>query len=429
MSRQNSVKDVVVGLVVISAIVGMLCLVGLASDGPGFLAKQKVIDVVFLDGQGIRVGSPVRIAGLDAGHVVDSNVVEVEGRLRALVRISLPEGLVKKLKQDVKVSIQPGLTGMSHVNILSAGTTAVPLVAGQMVTGVETSFFDPIIEQVGLGPVERKHLSHTIAEVREMVDSVAPLIRRSLTTLQETTTGLHDMAEVIRPAVEGTAAHVEELTRRVNDASPKLESTINKVEVVVAAAGGILTENRENFRSTMGSVKEITAQTSDIVAKNRLPVERLIQGAEMSRQRVDRVLYQADKNLEQVSQILVQNRAEIDRSVSNIKDATDWANKLVQKLYTNPFVLSPLYKPSAEDVRVQTVYDMAQIFSKGAQELNDATKKLATLQATAKTPEDKQQISELANYVRVKTDNLDRTSAQLSESLKRSTPGRGTRRQ
>jgi phospholipid/cholesterol/gamma-HCH transport system substrate-binding protein len=428
MSRQNSVKDILVGLIVIAAIVGMLGLVGLATDGPGFLAKRTVIDVVFLDGQGIRVGSPVRIAGLDAGNVVDSDVAEDNGRLKALVRISIPERYVKKLKQDVRISIVPGLTGMSHVNILSAGTTAVPLVPGQRITGVETSFFDPIMKQVGLGPEERTHISHTIGEVREMVDSVVPLVRRSLTSLQETTTGLHDMAEGIRPTVEATAAHVEELTRRINNASPKIESTIDKVEVLAATAGGVLTENREDLRQTVGSVKVLTASANDVVAKNRLKVERLLDGAELSRRRVDSVLFQADKNLEHVSQILVQNRAEVDRSISNIKDATDWANKLVQKLFTNPFVLSPLYKPSPEDIRVQTVYDTAQVFSKGAQELNDAAKKLESLQATASTPEQKQQLSELANYVRVKSDNLDRTSFQISESLKRPSGGRGARR-
>ena len=38
----------------------------------------------------------------------------MEGTLRANVRISLPVQLVKKLRQDVKISITPGLTGMSH---------------------------------------------------------------------------------------------------------------------------------------------------------------------------------------------------------------------------------------------------------------------------------------------------------------------------
>jgi phospholipid/cholesterol/gamma-HCH transport system substrate-binding protein len=138
MSGRTSVRDVVVGLLVIAALGGFLGLMHVASDGPGFLAPQKTIDVIFRDGQGIRIGSPVRVAGLDAGNVVDLDLVEVEGTLRARVRISLPASLVKKLRQDVKVSITPGLTGMSHVNVVAMGKSAVALVPGQSIQGVES---------------------------------------------------------------------------------------------------------------------------------------------------------------------------------------------------------------------------------------------------------------------------------------------------
>ena len=53
----------------------------MASDGPGFLAPRQTINVVFRDGQGIRIGSSVRVAGLDTGNVVDVDLVEVEGTL------------------------------------------------------------------------------------------------------------------------------------------------------------------------------------------------------------------------------------------------------------------------------------------------------------------------------------------------------------
>ena len=166
MSRRTTVRDVAVGLVVIAALVSLLGLMRLASDGPGFLAPQKTIDVVFRDGQGIRVGSPVRVAGLDAGNVVDLDLVEVEGTLRAG-----PDLAAGRTGQEAAAGREDqhhaGLTGMSHVNVVAAGRSAVALVPGQSIVGVESSFFDPIIEQVGLGPVERSHLSHTIAEVRE----------------------------------------------------------------------------------------------------------------------------------------------------------------------------------------------------------------------------------------------------------------------
>ncbi len=64
--------------------------------------------------------------------------------------------------------------------------------------------------------------------------------------------------------------------------------------------------------------------------------------------------------------MLAHSRAEIERSITNMRDATDWANKLVQKIFTNPFVLSPFYKPNHEDLRVRTVYDMVFVYTKGA---------------------------------------------------------------
>ena len=349
----------------IGALAGLLGLVSLASDGPGFLAPQKTINVVFRDGQGIRVGSPVRVAGLDAGNVVDLDLVEVEGSLRARVRMSLPTSLLKKLKQDVKVTISPGLTGMSHVNIVASGKSNVALVPGQTIQGVESSFFDPIIEQVGLGPVERSHLSHTIAEVRQTVDSVGPRLRQILASFEDASGNVKDMSDSLRPAVEATVGHVEDLSRRIGASAPKIEATITRLDVITRLAELILAENRENVRSSLGSVRDLTGSLNDIVARDRPKVEQLIDGVDMPAPAADRVMYQADQIATQGVADHDAGRAEIERSITNVRDATDWADKLVQKIYTNPFVLSPFYKPSNEDLRVQTVYDTAQVFSQG----------------------------------------------------------------
>src|SRR4051794_32526830 len=426
MSRRTTVRDVVVGLAVIAALVSLLSLMRLASDGPGFLAPQKTIDVVFRDGQGIRVGSPVRVAGLDAGNVVDIDLVDVEGTLRANVRISLPVHLVKKLRQDVKISITPGLTGMSHVNVVAAGKSAVALVPGQRVVGVESSFFDPIIEQVGLGPVERSHLSHTIAEVRETVDSVGPRLRQMLASVAETTGNLKEMSDSIRPAVESTIGHVEDLSRRISASTPKIVATLARLETISQLGESMLKENRDNVLSSLSSLRALSPSLNDVVEKDRIKVEKLLDGMAMLRARGDRVLYQADIIAGQGVQSLSRSRAEIERSVTNVRDATDWGSKLVQKIYTNPFVLSPFYKPSNEDLRVQAVYDTAQVFSKGAQELHDAIKTLEVVQAQVKTPEQQQEVLQLQQRAMAISDRLGQTSALLAEGLKR--PADATRR-
>jgi phospholipid/cholesterol/gamma-HCH transport system substrate-binding protein len=423
MNTRYSAGQVGVGVIVIVALAGLIALVGMASDGPGFLAQHRTIDIVFRDAQGIRIGSPVRVAGLDAGNVADVDLVEVEGTLRARVKISLPAGLVKKMRQDVKVSIQPALTGMSHVNILSTGRSDVALVPGQSVAGVETSFFDPILEQVGLDPMARNHLSHTIAQVRETVDSVGPRVQQILGSLQETTTTLRDLSDSIRPAVESTVGNVDDLSRRLNTNSPRIEKIILHLEGLTREAEGYLVDNRDNVRQTATSVSEFATTLNPILARDLPKLEKMLDGLEMSRLRADRVLYQADQVAGQLSTMLASSRAEIERSVTNVRDATDWGNKLVQKIYTNPFVLSPFYKPSHEDLRVQAAYDTAQVFAKGAQELHDTLKKLEVMSARAGTPQQQQEINQLQQKFLILTGQQSELSARLAEALKRPAAG------
>lgn len=428
MSARFSAREIWVGLVVLVAIAALIGLVGLASDGPGFLAPQRTIDVVFRDAQGVRIGSPVRVAGLDTGSVVDTDMVEVEGMLRAKVRISLPANLVKKLRQDVKVTISPALTGMSHVNIVSAGRSGAALVPGQMVMGVETSLFEPIIEQLGLDASTRHDLKSMIGEVRLTVESAGPRLRQFLASLEETSSNMRELSESIRPAIESTIAQVEDLAKRIRANTPRIESTIAHVDEITGQIHGIVAENRENVRQTVASVRDLTATITDVISKDRLKVERILDGLDVLRARAERVLYQADQIGAQVAGILVRGRTEIERSVTNIRDATDWGNRLVQKIYANPFVLSPFYKPNHEDLRVIAAYDTALEFTKGAQELRDAAKTLDALAARPADPQQQKEIQQLQQAVSNLTNQINATSQRLAESLKQANGRERTRR-
>ena len=426
MHGRGTSREMLVGVVVAVTLVGLLGLLGLAGGGPGFLTPRTSIDVVFRDGQGIRVGCPVRVAGLDAGRVVDVDLTEVDETLRARVRISLPRALASKLKQDARITIQANIAGQSRVNIVSSGRSKVALVPGQVVHGVESTFFDPVLEQVGMGPVERSHLSHTIAEVRQTVDAVGPRARQMLGTLQETVVSLRDSADAVRPTVEATVAHVEELTRRINDSTPKVEAALTRLDSLTHQADSLLAENRPNLQATLASIRDLTATINNIVEQNRGKVERLIDNVDATRARADRALYQVDVMADQWIQITTKSRADIQRTVSNVRDATDWADKLVQKIFANPFYLSPLYKPTPEDVRVQGVYDTTQVFTKGAQELNDALKTLDAMMAKAPTPEQQEELAQTKRSIQALYEGLDKTSQLLADALKRQ-PAQGAR--
>jgi len=429
MSQRPPGHEVRVGLVAVVALGGLMALLVLAGDGPGFLAARRQIEVDFRDGQGIRPGSPVRIAGIDTGRVTAVTLAEVDGTLKARVMISVPLDLAAKLKQDAKITIQASLTGQARINIVSSGQSAVGLVAGQVVQGVETSFFDPILEQVGLGPVERKHLSHTIAEVRDTVDKAGPRIKTILSNVADTTAGVKDTVEAVRPSIEGTAGHIEDVARRVSIAAPKVEAALAKLEGLTGQVNGIVAENRDTLRGTMASVRDLTATLNDMALKDRVKIETLLEGLDNTRARVDRVLYQADQIAEQTSQMLSRNKADIQRTVTNVRDATDWAEKLVQKIFANPFVLSPFYKPTAADIQVQAAYDSAQIFVKGAKELHDAVETLEAMRARPQTPANRAELDEIEREIAVITSRLSETSQSLSQALKTHRANRGQRRE
>lgn len=418
MRPRSSMREVWIGLLVLASLAGVVALVGLASDGPGFLARHAAFDVVFRDGQGIRIGSPVRIAGLDAGNVVDLALVEVEGTLRARVRLSMPASLLKKLRQDVKVTIAPGLTGMSHVNIVSSGSSEVGLVAGQTISGVESSFFDPIIEQVGLGPQERNHLSHTIGEIRQTVDAVGPRLRQILASFEDASGNVKEMSDALRPAVENTVGNVEELAKRIGATSPRIEAAVTRLDVITRLVELILSDNRDNIKLAVASGKDAVGVVKDVLTTQRPKIDRTIEQVDMLAARGNRVAYNADVLTTQAVQIVANGRADVERSISNVRDATDWADKLVQKIYTNPFVLSPFYKPTNEDLRVQQVYDTAQVFTKGAQELADAAKTLETLSARPSSADQQQEVQKLQAKVLTLTQGLGQTSQLLAEGLK-----------
>jgi phospholipid/cholesterol/gamma-HCH transport system substrate-binding protein len=236
------------------------------------------------------------------------------------------------------------------------------------------------------------------------------------------------MGDSIRPTVESTVGHVEGVARTLNANSPRVETIIKHVEGVTREGEGYLVDNRENIKRTLASLHEFSSSMNPIMARDLPKIEKLLDGFETSRARADRVLYQADQIAGQASSMLARSRAEVERSITNVRDSTDWANKLVQKIFQNPFVLSPFYKPNHEDLRVQGVYDSVLAFTKAASELSDAAKTIQAVQARAATPQQQEELAQLQREFRNLTNNLNELSTRLAEGLKRPVAAGGERR-
>ena len=418
MSARASGREIRVGLVVVVALAALMGLLAMAGGGPGFLADRRQIDVDFKNGQGIRPGSQVRIAGVESGRVLAVTLAEVDGSLRARVRLAVPADLASRMREDARIAIESSLTGQNRVNILSIGRSDVGLKPGKVLLGVETSMFDPILEQVGLGPVERSHISHIIGEVRQTLDDATPKVRQIVRTIEATASGLKETTDSVRPVIASAVGHVDEATRRVAEAAPRVESVLAQVVAMTGQVERLLSENRPNIQATIASVRDLSATLKRVVDRDQEKVSGLLDHAKGTMTRADLALYNAKQITDAGIVFLTRNKVDIERTVANVKDATAWGSKLVQKIYANPFVLSPLYKPTPEDVRVQSVYDSAQVFAEAAEKLDDAVKRMALLAAQPASQQQADELKLLQRQVLEVNARVAAMSQQFSDGMK-----------
>lgn len=419
MSR-STIRDARVGLVLLTAAAGLVGLVVVAGGGPGYLmADRSSIDVYFRDGQGIRVGHPVRIAGLEAGRVSAVDITDYEGAIRARVRLSIGRDLASRLKQDAVIVINAGLTGSSSVNIASVGESGVAWVPGQPIEGMESSLFDPLLEQVGLGPVERGHMTHTIGQVRRTVDDLAPRLQKTLAAFQAAADDVQKATEVAGPAVAGASGRLDEMAER-------LDGLLTQAVVLVDELEGAVSDNREGITDTVESVRQLTATSNVMLQQYGPKVGELITNFDETRARLDRVLYHGEITLANFAGIMTNNRVNIERTIGNVRDISDSARVTVDKIRANPLLMSPLYKPGRDAELALVNYDTANVVLKAASEYNDAVKHLQALGTQMKSPQQQQQVDAMlqrATQINAQIEPMMRGLAQGIQAQPQ--PGRG----
>jgi phospholipid/cholesterol/gamma-HCH transport system substrate-binding protein len=418
MSARTSGREIRVGLVVVVALAALMALLAMAGGGPGFLSDRRQIDVDFKNGQGIRPGSQVRIAGVESGRVVGVTLAEVEGSIRARVRLSVPADLAVRLKDDARIAIESSLTGQTRVNILSMGQSHVALQKGRVLIGIETSMFDPILEQVGLGPVERSNISHMIGEVRETLDDVTPRVRQIVGAIDATAAGLKETSDSVRPVVLSAVGNVDQATKRLAEAAPRVDALLLQVIALTGQVDKVLAENRPNIQQTIASVRDLSATLRQVVDRDQEKVSGLLDHAKGTMTRADLALYNAKQITDVGLVMLSRNKVDIERTVANVKDATEWGSKFVQKLYANPFLISPLYKPRPEDIRLQSVYDSAQVFAGAAEKLDDAVKRMEQIAAKPTSQAQRDELELVRRQVAEVNARVLQMSQQFSDGMK-----------
>jgi phospholipid/cholesterol/gamma-HCH transport system substrate-binding protein len=189
----------------------------LIGDRRLLFAEQFELDTTLGRVTGLQIGSKVRVAGLDAGEVVDIGLPSRPSE-RFRVRMRLREDLRPLIRTDSAAAVQTdGIVGAAFIQI-SRGTDEAPMVMpGGTIAGRDPIEFADLIQDG----------RETFLAVGREVAEVADAVHRAIETLTETT-------RVANYMIDGVGEDVQTITAASGRILDDIQGIVGDARVMVA---------------------------------------------------------------------------------------------------------------------------------------------------------------------------------------------------
>jgi phospholipid/cholesterol/gamma-HCH transport system substrate-binding protein len=232
--------EVKIGLVVVLALAILMVMVMTLEEGVGLFTRPLRLQAQVDHSQGLKIGGPVRMNGVDVGHIHGIHLAA--GRASVEIVFTISADAAAHLREDASVAIQPmGMLGDKFLEILP-GTSSQPLPPQATLSGKADGDFGVLASNAG----------RTI----EQVNATLQEIQRVLTALSrgEGTAGrlLND------PALYDRSARVMEKLERATDSGLALLEQAQRGQGTL----GQLLNDRELYARANAAVKELNELTA-----------------------------------------------------------------------------------------------------------------------------------------------------------------------
>lgn len=369
----------------------------------------------------IKVGSPVLLSGaIEVGTVKSVRLLPPDPKVPGSALLILVEARIDEnlqLYRDCRITTdQPPVGGAGVLVILSVGTAARGMVGQEPVNGLAPQSFASVV-----GALSRRLLDEGgfFDKLERQIDDQAEgsLVRKlgqSLTDINAMTNDLRAqlsvgdrhtlMSKVHRVAdnLQDTTAALREQAQIANHAGAlaKILTALDSVNETLNEATQLLRENRPKISATLTNVE----QASQTLSGEIMPAVR----DELRRDdpttllgRIHETFSQLDRSVSNVveitdtgKRIMTSNRPTIDRTLENVKAASDQLRLGVQELLLSPWRL--LQQPPADELARVDAFEAARRFAEAARALDDAAARLeAVASSTPPGTQDPAAIAEL----------------------------------
>jgi phospholipid/cholesterol/gamma-HCH transport system substrate-binding protein len=255
---------VLVGLVLFA---GGLFLIG---DRRLLFAKQFELNATFGKVTGLQVGTRVRLAGLDAGEVLEIQIPSRPSE-RFRVRMRVREDLRPLVRADSVPAIQTdGIVGSAFVQV-SVGTENAPVVSpGDTLLGMDPVEFADLIQE------GRTTFQTVAAQISGLSKDTSSAIQALTGAAQATTRVIDDVGQNVETLTARSASVVGEAQAALAEAQRLMtdirsgQGTIGRLMTDDALYQRVAGASRD-VEQSMKNVREITERTRDLVGAFAAP--------------------------------------------------------------------------------------------------------------------------------------------------------------
>lgn len=261
-------KAALVGAFVIGGV--LLFSIGLFMIGDRRLLFTRHYEVAttFSKVSGLQVGTRVRLAGLEAGEVLEIRIPAAPSQ-PFLVRMRLREDLRQLVRTDSTCGVQTdGLVGGAFIQV-SPGTDAAPIAGeGTILRGIDPIEFADLLEH---GRETFELVNREIVSVREDVHETLSSLTRTIDTTGNVIARAGDRIDefgergvLVMDDVRRTAANVQGIVARANAGEGTIgrlltdDALYNRLNAVTQDAAGTARALRDTTEAARDAVRDFT---------------------------------------------------------------------------------------------------------------------------------------------------------------------------
>ncbi|MBW7905051.1 MAG: hypothetical protein LC135_06625 [Phycisphaerae bacterium] len=400
-------QDLVLGVVAVGFLALLVGTILFINPLTAPATREIIVEFAHDDGLApIKKGSRVLLAGaLDVGKVTRVELRrDTTSRGELLITVAALVNADLALYRDCHITTtQPPVGGGGVLVIVNVGTLERGLVQREIIRGAPPESLSAAISELSrriLGPGGMVEKLDRLLDDR-VEGSLAYKIQASMDDINALTqqvrmqASVHDQAALLYKLqrafddVNALTAALRQQSERENSAGmlAKVHGAIDTLSAALGQANALLADNRPPLNAAISDVAQIAAT----VRNETLPAVN----AELDRGDGAALLGKLHGALDQVNgalndvgvvtdatrRMVLVNRPAVDRTITNVKEASAELRGGIQALILNPWRI--LNKPSAAEQAKMDAFEAARRFAEAATYLDDASSRLEALVSAA----------------------------------------------